>query len=211
MGTRTKQSHGHGRVDGLPRLLGGALCFHLVNSIEGPLSDGPVDTMTSYADLVTWGIHTGVLTDAEAAALREAATLRPAEAVRTFARATTLRQAIYATFRAVAMHEPVPEGALAKLRKEYVAALTQARLTADGWTYDDTDRLDRPLWPVVRSAVELLTDGDHARIKQCQGAGDCGWLFYDTSRNGKRRWCSMEGCGSRVKMRRHYASHRAAD
>ncbi|MGH3132366.1 MAG: CGNR zinc finger domain-containing protein [Gaiellaceae bacterium] len=51
------------------------------------------------------------------------------------------------------------------------------------------------------------------RVKECPGAGDCGWLFYDTSRNGTRRWCSMEGCGSRVKMRRQYArrreSHRA--
>ena len=65
------------------------------------------------------------------------------------------------------------------------------------------DDLARPLWPVARSAVELLTLGDLARVRECPGAGDCGWLFYDTSRNGSRRWCSMEGCGSRVKMRRH--------
>jgi predicted RNA-binding Zn ribbon-like protein len=61
---------------------------------------------------------------------------------------------------------------------------------------------------VARSAVELHTDGDQRRVRECPGAGDCGWLFYDTSRNGSRRWCSMEGCGSRVKMRRHYARHR---
>ena len=56
--------------------------------------------------------------------------------------------------------------------------------------------LGRSLWPVARS------------VKECPGAGDCGWLFYDTSRNGARRWCSMEGCGSGVKMRRHYARQR---
>jgi len=46
------------------------------------------------------------------------------------------------------------------------------------------------------------------RVRQCPGANDCGWLFYDTSRNGSRRWCSMEGCGSRVKMRQQYAKKR---
>ena len=65
--------------------------------------------------------------------------------------------------------------------------------------------LGRPLWLVAESAADLLTDGTLGRIKECPGAGDCGWLFYDTSRNGRRRWCGMEGCGSRVKMRRHYA------
>jgi predicted RNA-binding Zn ribbon-like protein len=69
--------------------------------------------------------------------------------------------------------------------------------------------LGGPLWLIAQSAVELLTEGELRRIKQCPGAGDCGWLFYDTSRNGTRRWCSMEGCGSRVKMRRQYARRAA--
>ncbi|TIU06903.1 MAG: CGNR zinc finger domain-containing protein, partial [Mesorhizobium sp.] len=31
----------------------------------------------------------------------------------------------------------------------------------------------------------------------------CGWLFLDTSRGGKRRWCSMRTCGNREKVSRH--------
>jgi predicted RNA-binding Zn ribbon-like protein len=89
-----------------------------------------------------------------------------------------------------------------------------ASLVGDGlrfsWSFRGADDLRLPLWLVSASAVELLTEGDLARVKQCPGADDCGWLFYDTSRNGKRRWCSMEGCGSRVKMRRYYTRVRRA-
>jgi predicted RNA-binding Zn ribbon-like protein len=98
---------------------------------------------------------------------------------------------------------------LAAVREEYAAAVPHARLTptAEGyeWSWEGKpDDLGRPLWPVAGSAIELLTTGDLRRVKECPGADDCGWLFYDTSRNGARRWCSMEGCGSRAKAGAYY-------
>ena len=68
-----------------------------------------------------------------------------------------------------------PQGAdLDALHNAYVAALTHARIvpTADGcaWTWrDDADPLDRMLWPVVRSAIDLLTVDEAARVKECPG------------------------------------------
>ena len=44
-----------------------------------------------------------------------------------------------------------------------------------------------------------------ARVKQC---ANCNWLFVDRSRNGSRRWCSMDECGVHVKMRRYRAARR---
>ena len=38
------------------------------------------------------------------------------------------------------------------------------------------------------------------RLRQCAG-DNCALLFLDTSRPGKRRWCSMERCGNRNKVR----------
>ncbi|MGH2615819.1 MAG: CGNR zinc finger domain-containing protein, partial [Thermomicrobiales bacterium] len=68
---------------------------------------------------------------------------------------------------------------------------------------------DRILWPVARSAVDLLMHGETSRMKECaEAAGGCSWLFYDTSKNASRRWCSMEGCGSSVKMQRYHARRR---
>ena len=56
---------------------------------------------------------------------------------------------------------------------------------------------------VAASAVRLLLDGPLDRIGEC---ASCCWLFLDTSRGGRRRWCSMAVCGARVKARRYYAN-----
>lgn len=207
---RNKQTRGQGQTTEFPRLLGGRLCLHAANTIEGPLSDHPVDFLTSYADLVRWSWHAGALEQADADRLLASAQSRPADAAAVLERALRLRKTIEAVFRRIARSESPHERDLARVQEEYAAALANARLTASGsgyaWSWNRTrEELSRPLWLVAESAVQLLTDDDLSRIKECPGAGDCGWLFYDTSRNGTRRWCSMEGCGSRVKMRRQYA------
>jgi predicted RNA-binding Zn ribbon-like protein len=213
-GTRVnKRSRGQGRTQDFPRLLGGRLCLLFANTVEGPISDRPLDFLGGHAELARWGWHAGVLEEGEAERLAAAAERDPEAAAAAFRRAMALRDAIDRLFRAVAHGEPPDEGHLATVGREYAAGVASARLAPAGGGYDWSwagrpDDLARPLWPVARSAVELLTDGDLRRVRECPGAGDCGWLFYDTSRNGSRRWCSMEGCGSRVKMRRHYARHR---
>lgn len=80
------------------------------------------------------------------------------------------------------------------------------------WTWrEDDEALERVLWPVARSAVELAVSGRLDRVKQCPVPdGGCGWLFLDTTKNGIRRWCSMQGCGGRAKARRQYARRQAA-
>ena len=186
------------------------MCLHFVNTIEGPRSDHPVDFLASYADLVRWSWHARALGRAETDRLLAAAEAHPADAAAAFARALALRNAIERVFRSIARSRSPQEQDLAALQEAYAAALSSSHLVARGsgyaWSWEHRpDALGRPLWLIAESAVELLTEGDLGRIKECPGAGDCGWLFYDTSRNGTRRWCSMEGCGSRVKMRRQYA------
>jgi predicted RNA-binding Zn ribbon-like protein len=61
--------------------------------------------------------------------------------------------------------------------------------------------VDRIISEVVRSAADILVSNQLDRICRCD---ECGWLFYDASRNHLRRWCSMEICGNRAKARRHY-------
>ncbi|HYN73862.1 MAG TPA: CGNR zinc finger domain-containing protein [Nakamurella sp.] len=53
---------------------------------------------------------------------------------------------------------------------------------------------------VARDALEVLTGTTAGRLRECE-ADDCGLLFLDTSRPGSRRWCSMERCGNRHKVR----------
>ena len=65
------------------------------------------------------------------------------------------------------------------------------------------------LVPVARSAARLLSTADPARLRPC-AAEDCGAWFLDTSKGGRRRWCSMERCGNRAKAARHRRKRAAA-
>jgi predicted RNA-binding Zn ribbon-like protein len=67
---------------------------------------------------------------------------------------------------------------------------------------DDEDW--RPAWEVTRAFLELLRTAPPGRLRRCSGPGCVLW-FLDTSRNGRRRWCSMAGCGNRAKARAHHA------
>lgn len=65
--------------------------------------------------------------------------------------------------------------------------------------------------PILIDAGELVTDGRLDRIGQCDPDEGCGWLFLDTTRNGSRRWCSMDTCGSAAKARAWYHRHRSGE
>lgn len=207
-----KRTRRRGRVPDLPRLLAGLRCLDFANTIEGPISDQPEDFLRDYGELVRWAWHAGAIDDVASAELQEVAAADETHAQRAFAHALGMREAIDRAFRALAAGAVPPDEDLRVIRDEELEALGAASLTHVGdrfeWTWRDVADLRLPTWAAVTSAMKLLTEGDLARVKQCPGAGDCGWLFYDTSRNRSRRWCSMEGCGSRVKMRRHYARRR---
>jgi predicted RNA-binding Zn ribbon-like protein len=57
---------------------------------------------------------------------------------------------------------------------------------------------------LAREAVELFTADPTDRIREC-AADDCDLVFYDESRSNNRRWCSMQRCGNRAKVRAHRA------
>lgn len=79
------------------------------------------------------------------------------------------------------------------------------------WSWaDEPLDLEMPLWPIARSAAELLTSPAALPTLRLCASERCAWLFLDTSRNGSRRWCSMRTCGNRAKARRHHARVRAA-
>jgi predicted RNA-binding Zn ribbon-like protein len=198
-----------------PRLLGDRLCLDFANSIEDPATDHAHDFLRSYPDLVAWGQHAGVLTAAQSGPLLRAASQRPDDAAATLARALDLREAIDQLFHAIARGESPVSTDLETVQQSYIDALSHAALEENEeqftWTWSDRpDALDAILWPVARSAVELLTQGDLRRVKECPLPEGCSWLFYDQSKNASRRWCSMEGCGTLVKMRRYHARCRTA-
>ncbi|MEV0273902.1 CGNR zinc finger domain-containing protein [Hamadaea sp. NPDC050747] len=62
---------------------------------------------------------------------------------------------------------------------------------------------------LVAIAVRADADGSWRRLRAC-AAPECRWVFYDDSRNGAGRWCSMSSCGNRVKTARYRARKAAS-
>jgi len=71
-------------------------------------------------------------------------------------------------------------------------------------SYDAADPIDHLLVQIGLSAVDTLRTLPLERIRECEHA-DCVLFFADTSKSGKRRWCSMETCGNRHKAAEFYA------
>jgi predicted RNA-binding Zn ribbon-like protein len=63
---------------------------------------------------------------------------------------------------------------------------------------------------VARDAIDVLGGPRGARLKRCEGSR-CALLFVDTSRSGRRRWCSMESCGNRAKVAAHRRRRKESD
>ena len=194
-------------------LLGGELCLDFTNTLDPREGKHVHDFINSYTDLAEWSGYTNIFHEDEVNILLQEAASHPQDANRVLQRALALREDIYRVFYALA-HQHTPTSAdLDQLRDVYIEGIAHAHIvvTTDGFAWDwhpQNLALDSMLWPVIRSAMDLLTSERASKVKECPGLNDCGWLFLDTSKNGTRHWCSMEGCGSRAKMRRQYARKR---
>ena len=73
-----------------------------------------------------------------------------------------------------------------------------------------TARLDAPglLVPVAEDLAHLLAEADLDLVRQCEGE-NCTLLFRDVTKSRRRRWCSMAGCGNRMKVAAFRARQRA--
>lgn len=198
-------------------LVGGRLCLDFVNTSGARVSGGKRrgrdyvdfvlrDKLHGYESLLGFSEAAGSITHSEAGRLGRVAANDPPGAASVLTRAVEFREALYRIFKSVVEKWAPEAGDLEILQRELGNARGHERLAYRGgefvWTWDDaSDGLDRVLWPVAQSAAELLASSDLGMVGQC-GGDECGWLFLDTSRNGRRRWCDMSECGNRAKVKR---------
>jgi len=181
--------------------------------VEWHASENPVETLNTYADLIEWSVNRGIVSaDAKDGLLRKSEE-KPVEAQAVLGKAREAREDIYGILSDTAHGKPVRTSELRGFNKALVSALSHSRLAPhEGrlkWEWDfRSERLDSVMWPVVRSAVDLMTSEAIKRVGQCADERGCGWLFWDSSRNRSRRWCDMSDCGNRAKVRRFYARKR---
>ncbi len=197
-----------GRTADNLELVGGHLCLDFANTVSTRAGGLGQEYLRTYGDLVAWSRHSQAVSEDEASALSEQAAGQPEGAAAALERAIALREALYRTVLAAVQGRTPDPADLSLVNTAVHQAHGHLALvpSADGfewtWVLDEGD-LGRMLWPIARSAAELLTSEALGRVRQC-ARPSCDWLFVDMSKNHSRRWCSMAMCGSRIKSRRYY-------
>lgn len=184
-----------------PRRVGGHLALDFVNTDVFFGGDPATDILRSADEFQAWLSFTGSggeMTDPSSGS--ERSLLKDSVA---------LRAALRSIFEALAVGSRVDPEPLAVLRDAYADAVRRATSTIEDhrliW-HSDGSALRDALGGIARGAIDLLRDGSAERIKSCPG---CGFVFLDATKNGSRRWCAMEDCGTQEKMRR-YVTKRAS-
>ncbi|MET8828733.1 ABATE domain-containing protein [Streptomyces sp. NPDC004610] len=173
----------------------GALCLELLTT-GGPGVFVRYEVLHAPADLAAWAARSRLPEGLELAV--------------TDAELTTVREVRDALFRLAADRahgRPADPARLAVLNAAAAEPPLVPLLTADGrrtWARGGAATGTQLLSTVARDAIDLFSGPYADRVREC-GSGTCSLLFVDTSRPGRRRWCSMEHCGNLAKVRAHRA------
>jgi len=123
-----------------------------------------------------------------------------------------LREVLRTVFTAVLNAQGVPSSALNTINQHLLNHATQQELKKvkgklelrSIYKYLSVERL---LGRIAHEAAVLLESNQLEKLKKCANP-KCILLFVDTSKSGRRRWCSMDVCGNRSKAASHYISRK---
>lgn len=192
-----------------PSLVGGRLSIDFVNEL------GPTSSF-SWEDMLRFLLVTRIISPERSAQLLALPQNDPQSAESLLGKS----QRLYASLRVIF------NGLLQKeaLSLEWISPINDILRITEGhdellqqngkWGLEFVAReggLDWLLAAIARSAAEIIAEAATPRLRVCSNPS-CGLLFYDTSRTGRRRWCSMSRCGNRHKVaafsKRHSVSRR---
>jgi predicted RNA-binding Zn ribbon-like protein len=184
------------------------LCLDFANTADWHAAPRPSETLTDYTALVAWARRVDLVDEQEEQQLLHLAEAQPDAAGSALADAVMLREAIYRLFSATGGRRAFEQADLDLLNRWVSDAAVHREIVrldtgfASAWLSNGAE-LTWLLWPIAVSAGRLLLSEERERVKECEDDRGCGYLFLDTSHNRSRRWCTMESCGNRAKVRRH--------
>jgi predicted RNA-binding Zn ribbon-like protein len=189
--------------------VGGDPALDFINTVTGR-DKHPRDWIDSYGRLVEWAALTNLLPWNQLRVLKSAALAEPRVAANALVKAKRLREASFEVIRGIASGKAPPRTALTLLRKHWIEGVDAHDLHfEDGRIRAELipSRIDLGLISsvVAYRIAEQVLSLPVERVRVCQG-DDCSWVFFDSSKAGRRRWCDMSVCGNAAKSRRFRAS-----
>jgi predicted RNA-binding Zn ribbon-like protein len=197
--SRTKAVHASDWKDGF-LFVGNHLVLDFLNTCPVQ-NDAPMELLPDFSALLCWFQAAGLLSVRGVANLQQewgksARARRTLEAVRELRE--KLRKVILAWEGGSALHHVT----IAELNQVMANHPMHTRLKATRSTpakelWFKARRPEDLLAPLAHSAATLFADVDRSRVRKC---AHCVLHFYDISKKGTRRWCSMQLCGNRLKV-----------
>lgn len=168
------------------------------------------DLLRDFEALLTWLTSAGAVDEERAGGIRRRAVLQPAAAAATLVDARRVRAALRALAERGLTSPRVCDDAVAEINRVLGRSAGTRRL--DHRTDDRYVRAFVPtgdafaglMIPIVDSAADSLVHEELPRVRPCADPR-CHRVFYDTTKNGQRRWCDMGTCGNRAKAAKHRA------
>ena len=179
--------HAEGEIRDGFKFRGGSLALDFPATLAGRRRVVPRELLADPADLARWFVAAGLAAEPARVTEEQLATARE------------LREALFRLALARATGSPLPEGDRAQVNRWAAGPAPAPLLEAEGFLWADEGGAPALLALLAREAVLLLGGSLATRIRQCSGEG-CALLFVDTSRSGRRRWCSMAACGNKTKV-----------
>lgn len=187
-------------------LIAGNLFLDFVNTEK--IHDGqPLETLATFTDFLGWTVAVGLLEVSEAEEIFENWSAEQSTAD-FLSEAVKFRNLLRETAEDIAAGRAVSTQAVAAINEELAkpSGFTEIIKGDDGFEKRFRFDLSEPsklLQPLAESAADFLCYANFDLLRKCESAS-CVLYFYDTTKNHRRRWCSMSGCGNKAKAAAFY-------
>ena len=193
-------------------LIANNLFLDFVNTKK--MRDGrPLETLERFGDFLSWTVAVKLIGESEAAGLLEKWDEKPATA--DFLReAIEFRDLLRETADRIARRQTVTEKAVAAINAQLAKQSGFVELETAESGFEKRFRFDlsepsRLLKPIAEAAADFLCYANFEFLRKCESDA-CVLYFYDTTKNHRRRWCSMSGCGNKAKAAAFYQRKKQA-
>jgi len=195
------------------RLVGGVGVLDYLNTCDGRRPGTAlrevVDKLSNMEEVVHWFLHAGLIEGREHERFLELVRGSSWHSLTAFRQLIEFRESLYRLFLPVALGESIEPASLDALNEALTHSAARRVLVSTPagviWRWRTCETLEDMTSGLTGrlavQAAELLTSPELSRLRAC-GTPDCDWLFIDTSKNGRRRWCQMNVCGAKEKAKK---------